>query len=273
LRECIESCLEQDYPNIEIVVADDASTDGTQEMLREYDQNYPGKFALCFAPTNQGITLNSNAAHFLCKGKYISWMGGDDLMLKGKISKQVNYMESNPDCSICYHNLEVFNSNTGFIRYYNEKFKLSGDVRLSIRNGTFNGACSNMVRADKTPAHGFDKSLLVASDWLYWVETLVNGGTINYIDEVLGRYRRHDSNVTLPSQCVTQNELDHLFSCHIIMVRYPIFASDALYAYSNNIISLNYKFHFFQNLFPLFLNTFIIFCKKSFRSVFKALHL
>lgn len=46
LRECIESCLSQDYPNIEIVIADDCSTDGTQAMLRDYERAYQNKFVL-----------------------------------------------------------------------------------------------------------------------------------------------------------------------------------------------------------------------------------
>ena len=88
LRECIESILEQDYDNIEIVVSDDCSTDGTQEMLKEYDRKYPNKFVLKLSDKNQGITQNSNLAHFACSGKYIAWMGGDDLMLPEKIKKK-----------------------------------------------------------------------------------------------------------------------------------------------------------------------------------------
>ncbi len=84
LRECIESILAQDYPNLEIVIADDASSDGTQDMLRDYDVQFPDKFVLKLAGRNQGITANSNEAHFACTGKYIAWMGGDDLMLPGK---------------------------------------------------------------------------------------------------------------------------------------------------------------------------------------------
>lgn len=65
LRECIESVLAQDYPNIEIIVGDDASTDGTQEMLREFETTYPDKFVLRLAKINMGITCNSNAVFFL----------------------------------------------------------------------------------------------------------------------------------------------------------------------------------------------------------------
>ena len=242
LKECIESCLAQDYPYIEIVVADDGSNDGTHELLNEYDKTYPGKFVLCLAEKNKGITANSNAAHFACNGKYIAWMGGDDLMLPGKISMQVNYMEENPSCTICYHNLDVFDSDSNnTIHYYNEKKKLNGDVRTSIRFGTFNGACSNLVRANKTPKHGFDNSLPVASDWLYWVEALGNGGTINYIDEVLGRYRRHDNNISRRENFITQNELDHLMSCQIIISRFPQYFSDAMYVYSERLLTVRHK--------------------------------
>lgn len=245
LQECIESCLAQDYPNLEIVVADDCSTDGTQDMLREYQEKYPNKFVLRLSKKNQGITLNSNAAHFACSGKYIAWMGGDDLMLPEKISKQVAFMEANPNCTICYHNLDVFDSDTDATLYYfNRRKKINGDIRTSIRLSTFNGACSNLVRADKTPKLGFDKSIPVASDWLYWVETLGNGGTINYIDEVLGRYRRHVNNVTRLQSSMTQNELDHLVSCQIIMARFPQYFSDAIEAYSKKLIEIRHKVNY-----------------------------
>ena len=142
LRECIESCLNQDYKNIQIVVADDCSTDGTKEMLLDYEKKYPDKFILCLSESNRGITANSNSAHFACTGKYIAWMGGDDLMLPTKLSKQVAYMEKNPECTICYHDLDVFQSETDETLYlFSEKSKpRQGDVRVAIKYGTFNGA-------------------------------------------------------------------------------------------------------------------------------------
>lgn len=218
LKECIESILIQDYSNVEIIVADDCSTDGTQEMLKEYEKKYKNKFILKLSEFNQGITKNSNLAHFACNGDYIAWMGGDDLMLPGKIRRQIEYMESNPDCTICYHNLDVFQSETNETLYYfNQKIKYEGDVKTVIKYGTFNGACSNIIRANKAPKNGFNETVLIASDWLYWVETLENGGTINYIDEILGRYRRHNNNITKKEDTITQNEVDHLNSCNIIL--------------------------------------------------------
>ncbi|NUY57655.1 glycosyltransferase [Salinivibrio sp. EAGSL] len=253
LRECIESCLTQDYPNFEIVIADDCSTDGTQAMLREYEVAYPNKFVLRLSEKNQGITPNSNAAHFACSGKYIAWMGGDDLMLPGKLNKQVDFMERNPNCTICYHNLDVFDSETGKTLYFfNNKLKINGNVKAAIRYGTFNGACSNMVRAEKTPVHGYNKSLPVASDWLYWVETLSNGGTIDYIDAVLGKYRRHSNNITCKEKFVTQNELDHLVSCQIMLAKLPQYFNDIMYIYSKRILGLRHNLNYITCLWRSF---------------------
>lgn len=255
LRECIESCLSQDYPNIEIVVADDCSTDGTQEMLFDYKNLHPNKFILKFSDENKGITVNANVAHFACSGKYIAWMGGDDLMLPGKISRQVEYMENNPNCTICYHDLDVFDSASGRTNFYfSRHFKpREGRVDQCIKYGTFNGASSTMVRAERAPKEGFDLRLPVASDWLYWVESLANGGTINYIEEVLGRYRRHVSNITQDQNSISQGELDHLVSCQILIARHPRYIVAILSAYSNKLLSLRYKLPYFKLVLVSFL--------------------
>ncbi|MEW6600576.1 MAG: glycosyltransferase family 2 protein, partial [Nitrospirota bacterium] len=144
IAECLDSVLSQDYGNIEIVVADDGSTDGSHTILREYEKKYPGKFILRLSAKNQGITRNTNVALYACSGKYIAWLGGDDLMLPGKLKKQVAYMERHPDCRITYHNLEVFDSETQQRLYYfnNPLNSYQGDVSVVIRRGTFNGACS-----------------------------------------------------------------------------------------------------------------------------------
>lgn len=257
LRECIESVLEQDYPNIEIVVADDGSDDGTRDLLLDYERKHPEKFVLRLSEKNRGITVNSNAAHFACSGTYVAWMGGDDLMLPNKLSKQVAYMEANPICTISYHNLEVFDSDTNENLYYFNKRNRSvnGDIRTSIRYGTFNGACSSMVRADRAPQDGFNAKFPVASDWYYWIEALANGGTINYIDEVLGRYRRHPNNVTSSRSGIGQNTLDHLNTCNLLIARFPQFFPDINYAYSMVLRGKRHELPYFNTLLYCFLCT------------------
>jgi glycosyltransferase involved in cell wall biosynthesis len=221
LIECIESILLQNYDNFQIVIADDYSTDGTQATLFDYETKYPSIFKLILSDVNGGITVNSNRAHFACEGDYIVWMGGDDLMLPNKIASQVEFMENNPKCTILYHNLDVFDSESGkTIRLMNNKYNShQGNFYKVVAKGVFNGACSTMIRRSKAPAKGFDERIPIASDWLYYMETLLNGGEIRYIDKVLGRYRRHTQNITNYSDGQQNGQIDHLNSCNILLTK------------------------------------------------------
>ena len=249
IRECLDSILNQEYPNFEIIVADDCSNDNTFKILEEYVNKYPNKVKILKSEKNNGITSNSNLAYFGCSGKYISWIGGDDLMLPNKLIKQVEFMENNPLCSISYHNLDVFESSTGqTIYYFNKKQKFSGNIKTLIQKGCFNGACSNMTRVSHNPKNGFNESLPVASDWLFWIETLDKGGTINYLNEVLGKYRRHENNVTKKSEIITQNEIDHLNTCNILIAKYPSLLKSILIIYAIKIRDLRKKIPYVQCL-------------------------
>jgi glycosyltransferase involved in cell wall biosynthesis len=240
LRECVESCLRQEYQNLEIVVADDGSTDGTQELLKDYQRCYPGKFVLRLSNSNQGITKNSNQAHFACSGKYIAWMGGDDVMMSNKLSKQVSFMENDPDCAISYHDMEVFDNESKKMLYLGSQKNRprEGGVEVCIKHGTFNGACTTMVRAICAPKKGYNESFPVASDWCYWIDTLAGGGKIRYLPEVLSRYRRHSNNVTIKQSQIGQNLIDHLNTCNYVIAKYPVYIDEAIYRYSINIRTL-----------------------------------
>ncbi|MEH0760280.1 glycosyltransferase [Vibrio sp. 16] len=223
LKECIESILAQSYSNVQIVVADDCSSDGTQDMLREYDEQFPGKFTLCLSEKNRGITANSNAANDACKGEYIAWMGGDDLMLPNKLRIQVEYMNSNPSVAICYHDLDVFQSETNeSLHMLSEVAKpRMGGVEKLVEFGCFIGASSAMVRnSENLPS--YDNRVPIASDWLYWIQCLGSNGRVEYIPQVLGRYRRHAKNITSSYKRIGNSALqDHFITCSILKSEYP----------------------------------------------------
>jgi len=164
-------------------------------------------------------------------------------------------MESNPSCTISYHDLEVFESDSNKLLYmFSDKNPpKNGKIQTSIKWGTFNGACSTMTRKDKCPKLGFYKNIPVASDWLFWIETLSNGGTINYINKSLGRYRRHSNNITAHSLELSQNELDHLNTCNIILQRWPQFFSESMYCYSQRLIQSRHKLPYLKCLIKSFL--------------------
>ena len=229
LDQCLASIVEQDYPALQIVVADDASLDGTADLIASYAEGFPSKFIVRVAERNGGVTVNQNAALAACTGKYIAWIAGDDLMLPGKIAAQVSYMEANPNCAICYHDLESFNSDSDTILGLTSDVdpQRSGGFATLVRHGQFHGAVSSMVRRSHSPSV-MDPSIKVASDWIYYVECLAQGGTINPIPGVLGRYRRHANNVTATTDKAPRFTLfsEHLQMCAMILARWPHSASD-----------------------------------------------
>lgn len=239
IEECLDSVLAQSYRPLEIVVADDGSTDRTREIISAYAAAYPGVVVPVFADRNGGVTANSTAAHRACTGKYIAWLGGDDIMMPDKIARQVAVMEQDSRIALCYHDLDVFESETGrTLRLFSEMNRpREGDIATAIRYGTFNGGSATMVRRDCTPAE-FDARIQIASDWLYWVHCLRTGGRIAYIDAVLGRYRRHSANVTSQGTASRRLLLDHLLTCAILLESIPQHASQIAYSTARLLVGI-----------------------------------
>lgn len=198
LRELIESVQAQNYPSLEIVVADDASSDGTQDMLQEYDQKYPGLFRLVLAEVNGGITINSNLAYFACTGKYIAWMGGDDVMLPGKLHKQVKVLEENDKLAACVSGCELFSDESASSEVRIPQVPRKGflgirEIVLSCNRIAV--ASSWMVRRSMCPSDGFDTRLKIASDSKFNADVAANGA-VAVLSEPLVRYRLHPNSAT-----------------------------------------------------------------------------
>lgn len=98
VADAIESVLAQKTNfSYEIVISDDGSTDGTRDILLEYQSMYPDIIRLNFNEKNIGISANHYKTRSLCKGKYIADIAGDDYWIDvNKLQKQVEFLESNP---------------------------------------------------------------------------------------------------------------------------------------------------------------------------------
>lgn len=99
IRQCLDSVLMQEVDfDYEIIVGDDASTDGTQKILRDYAERYPNKFVLLLGEKNEGISMNYKKVLEVCKGRYIALCEGDDYWTDTyKLQKQVDFLEIHPD--------------------------------------------------------------------------------------------------------------------------------------------------------------------------------
>jgi glycosyltransferase involved in cell wall biosynthesis len=221
IEQTVLSALTQDYDNLEVVVSDDASSDRTPQILGKIQQNYPDRLKIFLHQMNLGVTKNHTRGLLECRGDFIAFQDGDDLFLPGKIKKQVEFMLKYPDCTISFHDVDVFDSETGETLYlWSQRFgRREGGMYELVRYGNYLSSVSVMVRRIHLPENGYDDRIRIGSDWLLWLETLSRGkGRIYYLNEILARYRRHAGNLTNVSSWKYE---DQLITLALIETKYP----------------------------------------------------
>ena len=199
IAETLESIIAQDYPNFRVIVSDDASVDGTLRIAEDFRARYPDKVFVQVHPFNLGVTENVRSILKLIEGRYICWFAGDDVMLPGKISKQVALMEANPDAVMSYHDVKVMSAGVDLYNY-NEKGlgqkPYAGRISEQLlKYRCFVPSSSMMVRASAVEGLIHHPEIKRASDWLYIIE-IAERGPVLYLEQVLSKYRRHPNNLS-----------------------------------------------------------------------------
>lgn len=116
IRECLDSIVNQITTfKFEIIINDDASTDNTAMIIREYEKNYPEKIVAIYQKENlysKGIAIIEEQILKKANGKYVAFCECDDKWtdLK-KLQRQYEYMENHSDCSMCVHNTVIHDLN------------------------------------------------------------------------------------------------------------------------------------------------------------------
>jgi glycosyltransferase involved in cell wall biosynthesis len=222
VQETLDSVLAQDYGAIEIIAADDASTDGTQQIIKTYAAAH-ANIKPVLSAVNGGITQNCNNALQAATGRFVILFGGDDLMMPGRISRQVQYFQQNPETSVCCSDIEIFFDDAphkNFVYRNREFYKKMSAARI-IAQDNAPPTSALMFDYDKCRGIRFDERTPVVSDWLFVAEGCIRGKT-GYINDVLTRYRRHSGNTT--SFGIEKSYIqDRLIYTDILISRYPQF--------------------------------------------------
>ena len=194
LVSSVESAVKQDYDNLLVTVYDDASTDGSQEYLREMAQKYPDRLKVHFNQERMGGERNRTQSVMLTDSKYVTYLDGDDMYLPGKIRKQVDYLEAHPEFDFIYHDVEAFDSKTNKPLFnWRDRFGYGeGNLKKITRYGF--GICSLSIMFRRKLFNGYvlPNNIINGSDWFLSLYALAMGsGDYGYMDDVLARYRRH----------------------------------------------------------------------------------
>lgn len=191
IAQALDSFLMQktnfDY---EIIIGEDCSTDGTMEIVQRYVKSYPEKIILVTSNSNVGWRENTLRLHRKSRGKYIAICEGDDFWTDpNKLQKQVDYMQNNPECTLCFHNSWILDLNTlERTLFYNEniesqKFDIGDMVEMFIPTASrvyLKGAFDNI------PSWYFD--CIVGDLPSQLIQTYQ--GYAYYMSDIMSTYRR-----------------------------------------------------------------------------------
>lgn len=181
LAQSVDSVLGSDYPNLELVIVDDGSSDSTFEIAKSYESKDSRVKALTKVNGGQGIARNYGVEH--SSGEYILFVDSDDLISSGYISKAVAEMERDSEVKVVTCRGEFFDGRTGSWR-----LKTYTQKRLAQRN-VFT-ISSLMRREDFLRVGGFDTTMHnYCEDWALWISILKDGGKVVTLPTVEFFYR------------------------------------------------------------------------------------
>ncbi len=184
LEETICSVLSQDYPNIEYLIIDGGSTDGSLEIIKRYSNRLSG----WVSEPDKGQTDALNKGFERAQGEIFAWLNSDDTYLPGAISQAVNYLMNHPDAGMVYGNAHLIDEKGDKIgefpaRQTNYKLLRKGHVHIPQQSSFFRASLWNWLGP-------LDPSFYFAMDYDLWVR-IARESELHYIPAIWANFRLH----------------------------------------------------------------------------------
>jgi glycosyltransferase involved in cell wall biosynthesis len=202
LRETLESIRLQTYPQVEIIIVDDASSDDSVVVARKWLSEYPEINArLICHETNLGVCRVCNDIVTQSKGEFISIIGSDDVHLSDKLAKQVPLlMEASPQVGVIFGDIAYMDSTGSNIKAPNDAVSMhSGDIFIPLLIKNFVPAMSTLVRRKCYDVVGIYDESLSYEDMDMWLR-IARQFEFLYVPGITARYRIHSSSASFSRQ-------------------------------------------------------------------------
>jgi len=196
VSDAINSILKQTYQNWELIFIDNASTDGTADIVGAFLDDVRIKYFR--NPHTVSLGASRNIALANCSGEYISFLDSDDLWDPKKISLQVEVMRENRHVDLIYTNALVNNMVRNEARVLNKVKLPSGNIFRSLLKHYRINLQTVMIRASVLSRmdHFFDPNLTLSEEYDFFMRILYRSQAL-YIDEITATYRVHKEMTSL----------------------------------------------------------------------------
>ena len=225
----LHSARQQTYPNIEIIVVDDGSTDGTTQICAHHAASDARIHFI--AQSNQGLSRALNQGLQAVTGHYVAMLASDDAFVPDKTTQQVQALAHNGALGGVFTYVDYINdqgiSVAGLGALFNTAYTPEQLVRqMMVANVLC--ATSVMLRTDMVRQVGlFATDLNYTQDYDYWLRLLLHGPLL-VLPEKLTRYRVHATNLSSSDPIASARETSHVLRRHLTSItrRYPFLLSD-----------------------------------------------
>ena len=201
IRKCLDGFVKQQSEfKFEVIVHDDASTDGSSDIIREFEIKYPEIFKPIYQKINQ-YSLEKGRVTQICfqatKGKYIALCEGDDYWIDSlKLQKQVDFLEKNKDYGLVHTNHHKLKNNTIIKNIKNKIFIPQGNVREDLLRENFISTltvCFNIEKYNSTKKMAGSNYLM--GDYPIWMAFALNS-KIGYLADSTAVYRNIENSAS-----------------------------------------------------------------------------
>lgn len=200
--DTLESILAQDYgvDKVELVVSDDASTDRTVDVVREWLGKHGNRFhstKLIKNTVNRGVPANYNAACRSCSGEWIKVIAADDILLEGCLSSNVDYVNREPSAKAVFSYMECFGATSKVMPYESDLkfFKLDAKRQnFLFRYFSFNIAPTQFLNKQLLEEVGYaDERYRLFEDLPLWLKVTERGFRLHFNEVLTVKYRVGES--------------------------------------------------------------------------------
>lgn len=190
IEEAIQSCLDQTYPDVEVIVIDDGSTDRSLEQIKAFAPKIRWETG-----PNSGGNASRNRGFAISSGDYVQFLDADDFLLPEKIARQVLFLEETGADVVYGDWRHQHHESDGSVRM--EKVALSGeqqDVLESLLAGWWVAPCALLFRREVVEKiGGWDETLTAAQDRDFLISVAIGGAKFRYQPGCHSIYRRYGS--------------------------------------------------------------------------------
>ena len=207
--ETLDSIYNQTYPNIELIISDDCSTDNTIAISQEWLDMHKKRFIraeLLTVDKNTGVSANMNRALYACHGNWVKGIAGDDKLVTDAIEEYMNYVMSHKDIYWCFARAKCFGEDTEQVAkwqknhecdFYNwPTMKLLDYLYLSGGCPMFSPTAFLNITKYNEAGITADERVRNAEDRVMWVKMIEAGFKVGFVDKPLVEYRISENSLS-----------------------------------------------------------------------------